>query len=210
MSTIARVIVPRLGGTPWAAASRRQPRRGARRGACANSHVAAAPQGAVVLLIANGLLSLKAREVSLHPILWPAVGLRAACNARMRPQDSLGLTPFMKLPLRPSGERMARRASGQSGWEVHRPVVESMPRVRTTWIFCRFSRPCVFDQHPFQRPHGLLIATPSRLVRSASVHTGGTDVMTLLVQSRRSISNAMGVRFSRGMSLVSLTSKRRM
>jgi hypothetical protein len=39
--------------------------------------------------------------------------------------------------------------------------------------------------------------------------TGVKEILTLLVNARRSISNAMGVSFSRGMYLVSLTSKHR-
>lgn len=42
---------------------------------CHPSHVAAVHQGAVVLSMYNGLLG----------ILWPAVGLRSAGDARMRP-----------------------------------------------------------------------------------------------------------------------------
>jgi hypothetical protein len=48
-----------------------------------------------------------------------------------------------------------------------------------------------------------------RWIRSASVRTEVKDVLTLLVKSRQSISHAMGVRFARGISAVSLAFTRR-
>jgi hypothetical protein len=55
---------------------------------------------------------------------------------------------------------------------------------------------------------GTNLATPGP-VRSASVRTGVKDVVTLLVKLRRSVPNAMGVSFTRGMYSVSLAFKRR-
>ena len=99
MGTAARVIVTRLGGILLGRLPADiSPGEVSGGEPAPTPHVAAAPQGAVVLLIHDGLLSLKAQEASLSAILWPAVGLRSAGDARMRPQDPLGSDPVHETP----------------------------------------------------------------------------------------------------------------
>jgi hypothetical protein len=48
------------------------------------------------------------------------------------------------------------------------------------------------------------LCTPTAMTRSASLRTGVKEVLTLLVNAQPSISNAIGVRVTRGMASVSL------
>ena len=61
-----------------------------------------------------------------------------------------------------------------------------------------------------EHSRGMVSQISANLHESPQFPTGVMNVMTLLVKSRRPISDTTGVRFTRGMSSVSLASKRRL